>query len=159
MHTSTAPVPALPNLTHTSLPVSPPLSPPVHTLQSSFPCPALSTSAHFLPRPRPGHLLLPGLIHMQQDGGGLLRPFVPPSLNTHLIHMQVRAELSSKMVVASSADDLSDVRVMALVGKGTFGRVYKGETLGWWARARSGACARVRHGGGGQGDVRARVQM
>lgn len=42
-------------------------------------------------------------------------------------YVQVRAELSSKMVVASSADDLSDVRGLQLVGKGTFGRVYKGE--------------------------------
>eukprot|EP00198_Chlamydomonas_reinhardtii_P011336 XP_001700673.1 predicted protein [Chlamydomonas reinhardtii] len=42
----------------------------------------------------------------------------------------VRAELSSKMVVASSADDLSDVRGLQLVGKGTFGRVYKGEWKG-----------------------------
>ncbi|GLC44203.1 hypothetical protein PLESTB_000752900 [Pleodorina starrii] len=43
---------------------------------------------------------------------------------------KVRAELSSKMVVASSSDDLSDVRNLHLVGKGTFGRVYKGEWKG-----------------------------
>ncbi|KAG2490397.1 hypothetical protein HYH03_011197 [Edaphochlamys debaryana] len=43
---------------------------------------------------------------------------------------KVRAELSSKMVVASSSDDLSDVRSTQLVGKGTFGRVYKGEWKG-----------------------------
>ncbi|GIL72275.1 hypothetical protein Vretimale_424 [Volvox reticuliferus] len=34
------------------------------------------------------------------------------------------------MVVASSGDDLSDVRNLHLVGKGTFGRVYKGEWKG-----------------------------
>ncbi|GFR45490.1 hypothetical protein Agub_g6834, partial [Astrephomene gubernaculifera] len=43
---------------------------------------------------------------------------------------RVRAELSSKMVVASSAEDLSDVVNLQLVGKGTFGRVYKGEWKG-----------------------------
>ncbi|EFJ51656.1 hypothetical protein VOLCADRAFT_116305 [Volvox carteri f. nagariensis] len=43
---------------------------------------------------------------------------------------KVRAELSSKMVVSSSSDDLSDVRNLQLVGKGTFGRVYKGEWKG-----------------------------
>ncbi|GIL45404.1 hypothetical protein Vafri_2654 [Volvox africanus] len=63
------------------------------------------------------------------------KPYVPgyvPVVSKEALDRiaKVRAELSSKMVVASSGDDLSDVRNLHLVGKGTFGRVYKGEWKG-----------------------------
>lgn len=44
--------------------------------------------------------------------------------------LQVRQELSSKVVSASSEDNLSAVKLHQLVGRGTFGRVYKADWKG-----------------------------
>ncbi|KAG2423701.1 hypothetical protein HXX76_015091 [Chlamydomonas incerta] len=75
--------------------------------------------------------LLPRGVLPRQQNCALSPGYIPVVSKEALDRIaKVRAELSSKMVVASSGDDLSDVRGLQLVGKGTFGRVYKGEWKG-----------------------------